>query len=93
MLRSWQNFAARRGIVDMLKFVTNTGTRTYEELVDHLKNIGVEAPPLDSVKEAFSSLFPQAHPPPQPETKSKVTKKDSSETQPKQSASTSQRGT
>ena len=81
MARPWNNFAARRGIVDMLKFVKTTGTRTYEELSEHMKGIGVEPPPLDSVKEAFMLLFP----PPPPETKPKVVKKETSEAQPDQS--------
>lgn len=83
MLRPWKNFAARRGIVDMIKFVKTSGTRTYEELVEHMKGIGVEPPPLDSVKEAFMLLFPP--PPPPPETKPKVVKKETSEAQPDQS--------
>jgi|LakMenEpi03Aug12_release.lakeMendotaPanAssembly.Ray.scaffolds.fasta_scaffold324421_3 hypothetical protein len=76
MARSWQNFAARRGIKDMVKVVRDTGARTYEELKAYFDGIGVEPPSLDSVKDAFDSLFP---PPPPPEPKTKATKKETSE--------------
>jgi len=74
MARSWQNFAARRGIKDMLKVVRDTGARTYEELKSYFDGIGVEPPSPDAVKDAFATLFP---PPPEPKTK--ATKKETSE--------------
>jgi len=80
MARPWQNFADRRGIKDMLKLVSSVGSRNYEELVAHFEGLGVEPPPLESVKEAFDTLFP----PPVAETQKKTAKKETNETVPGQ---------
>jgi hypothetical protein len=76
MARPWQNFADRRGIKDMLKLVSSTGSQTYEELVSHFEGLGVEPPPFDVVKDAFDTLFPA----PAIDSQKKTAKKETNET-------------